>query len=315
MAADKRVNLIRRLADEAGFECVGIGLAAPIRYLDYFHDWLSRGYVGRMDYLGRLKDLRADPRKLLDGARSIIVVAHNYYQGSADKSSADDDNEQRGDCRGRVARYSWGADYHQLIHAKLHRMVEILREKLDEPFDSRICVDTAPLMEREAAAAAGIGWIGKNTMVLNRKLGSFFFLGEIVTTLDLPPDGPATDGCAACKRCLEACPTGALLGPYQMDASRCISYLTIEHRDDIAADLRPLMANWVYGCDLCQEVCPYNRKTPTTNESAYKPVAGNPLVPYPGLRELMDLSEEDYAKYLTGSAMKRATRRMLKRNA
>ncbi|MHC4674522.1 MAG: tRNA epoxyqueuosine(34) reductase QueG [Planctomycetota bacterium] len=248
MNSVERVELIGRLAAEAGFEAVGIAPASPILRISYFEDWLSRGYGGEMSYLGRHQDLRVDPRRLLSGARSIIVVAHNYGQCSEIEFPSIVDGGGECDCRGRVGRYAWGRDYHEVVGKKLHGLVEELGKWIDEPFESRVCVDTAPLMEREVAAAAGIGWIGKNTMLLNRSLGSYFFLGEIITTLDLAPCEPQSDRCGTCKRCLEACPTGALIGPYRMDASRCISYLTIEHRMEIPVELQPMIGDWVYGC-------------------------------------------------------------------
>ena len=162
--------------------------------------------------------------------------------------------------------YAWGDDYHEVIRSKLGALVERMRTELVEPFEARVCVDTAPILERELAAAAGIGWIGKNTLVLHHELGSYFFLGAIVTTLDLAPDEPLPDHCGTCTACLDACPTQAFPKPYEMDASRCISYLTIEHRGDISKPFQKMMGDWVFGCDVCQEVCPYNRSAPTTRE-------------------------------------------------
>ncbi|MGB4256875.1 MAG: tRNA epoxyqueuosine(34) reductase QueG, partial [Phycisphaerae bacterium] len=215
---------------------------------------------------------------------------------------------------GRVAQYAWGRDYHKVIRKRLHRLVDRMRQAIEEPFEARVCVDTAPVLERELAAAAGIGWIGKNTMVLHQEIGSFFFLGEIITTLDLAPSLPAVDHCGTCTRCLEACPTGALIAPYQMDARRCISYLTIEHRSEIAQELRPLMGNWLYGCDICQDVCPYNRKAPPTREPAYE-AGTNPLAPAADLDMVAGMTAEEYQQALAGSAMKRASLEMLRRNA
>jgi epoxyqueuosine reductase len=311
----ERVELIRRLAERRGFDAVGIAPAEPISRMDYFKDWLAQGYAGRMDYLHRNQDLRADPRLLLEGARSIIVVAHSYGQDLESEEISTVDGVQTYDLRGRVARYAWGSDYHEVIRRKLRGLVEELANQIDEPFETRICVDTAPVIERAVAAAAGIGWIGKNTMVLNRQLGSFFFLGEIITTLELAPSEPQPDRCGNCTRCLEACPTGALIEPYQMDASRCISYLTIENRSEIPTELQPMMGDWVYGCDLCQEVCPYNCKAPSTSESAYKLDPDNQLVPYPKLVELMNMTDQEYDQHFAHSAMKRVSLSVLKRNA
>jgi len=199
-----------------------------------------------------------------------------------------------------------------LMKKRLWKLVDGLREAVAEPFEARVCVDTAPIVERELAARAGIGWIGKNTMVLNREQGSYFFLGEVFTTLALPADEPVTDHCGSCTRCLDACPTGAFPAAYEMDASRCISYLTIELRETIGEEFKPLMGDWVYGCDVCQEVCPYNREAPATIDPALK--VREPA-PWPRLSELRNWTESEYAERLRGSAMKRAKLGMFHRNA
>ena len=320
MTSGDRSDLIRQLALAAGFDRVGITPARPPARIDYFNDWLRRGWAGEMAYLHRSRDLRTDPTLLLAGARSVIVVAHNYHHGPAAEptrpaGAPDSTAPRNGPPRGRIAQYAWGRDYHRTLRKKLHRLVDQLHEAITEPFETRVCIDTAPIIERETAAAAGIGWIGKNTMVLHQALGSFFFLAEIVTTLELTPSSPVADHCGSCTRCLDACPTGALVGPYQMDARRCIAYLTIEHRSDIPAELQPLMDDWVFGCDVCQEVCPYNRRPPATGEPAYELTHRNPLPPRPLLTELTNLSEAQYREHLAGSAMRRATLPMLRRNA
>jgi len=305
------------LAEQAGFARCGIAAVDVVHRADYLDEWLQLGRAGEMDYLARHRELRRDPRQLLPGAQSIIVVADLYRQP--------DDQQLPKNCHsqngvnvptGRVARYAWGRDYHRVLRKKRHRLTDRLREAINEPFEARTCVDTAPVLEREWAAAAGIGWIGKNTMVLNEQIGSFFFLGEIIMSLELTASTPAVDHCGTCSRCLQACPTGALVAPYQMDASRCISYLTIEHRGHIDPALQPLMSDWVYGCDICQEVCPHNRRVPAaTADPAYAASDRNPLVPRVPLPVLKNLTPEDYDRYLAGSAMKRATLSMLQRNA
>jgi len=315
-----RSDLVRQLALDAGFDLAGIARARPVAHIDYFDDWLAGGCAGEMHYLNRHRHLRTDPASLLPGARSVIVVADNYYHAAgagsmpnprrADSTATRDDRP-----RGRIARYAWGLDYHRVLRKKLHQLARRLHKVMDDSLQTRVCVDTAPIMERELAAAAGIGWIGKNTMVIHAELGSFFFLGEIITTLELAPSGPAADHCGSCTRCLDACPTGALIAPHKMDARRCIAYLTIEHRSDIPAELQRLTGDWVFGCDLCQEVCPYNRNPPTTSEPAYELGGRNPFPPRPLLVELMNLSAEQYRQHLSGSAMKRATLGMLRRNA
>ncbi len=259
-----------------------------------------------MEYLHRYFNERADPRLLLDGAKSVIVAAL-LYKESKPPQAADDPRR-----RGRVAMYAWGDDYHEVIKGKLFALTDRLRAELGRPFEAKVCVDTAPLLEREVAAAAGIGWIGKNTLVLDRQLGSYFFLGGIVTTLELEPDEPLPDHCGTCIACLEACPTQAFPKPYEMDASRCISYLTIEHRGDIPDELHDDMENWIFGCDVCQQVCPYNRHAPATKEPRF---SIRPPGPEPVLDDILSWSIEDYRRHLRGSAMKRARLDMLQRNA
>ncbi len=348
MIALERANLICELARAAGFERAGVAPAGPLPRAEYFNNWLDQGFAGEMEYLGRWRELRCDPRRLLPGARSVVVVAHVYghREGSARRTEGrrdrgtegvdDTETRRRGDAVirkrgnggacgepairdpkaaiGKVAQYAWGRDYHKVIRRKLHRLVDDMRGAIGEPFEARVCVDTAPVLERELAAAAGIGWIGKNTMVLHQEIGSFFFLGEIITTLELAPSLPAADHCGTCTRCLDACPTGALVAPYQMDARRCISYLTIEHRSEIAEELRPLMGEWFYGCDICQDVCPHNRRGPGTREAAYE-AGSNPLVPFADVDAVADMTAEQYQRELAGSAMKRASLEMLRRNA
>lgn len=296
---------VKRLAAEVGFNRCGITTAEPIGRADYFRAWLAGGRAGSMSYLHRYFNERTDPRALLRGARSVIVVALSYHQPTPVR-------EADGYVRGRVARYAWGEDYHVVLRRKLSQMIERLRGDVPESSQFRVCVDTAPLIEREFAARAGIGWIGKNTMALNQELGSYFFLGAIVTTLELAPDAPAVDHCGSCTACLDACPTKAFPQPYEMDASRCISYLTIEHRREIPEEFQPAIGDWLFGCDVCQEVCPFNRHAPTTVESAFTPRSPNPA---PSVDEVLSWSAGDYSRELRGSAMKRAKLDMLQRNA
>jgi epoxyqueuosine reductase len=353
MTSEERTRLVCELASAAGFERAGTAEAGPVRRADYLRQWLERGFAGEMEYLGRWRELRCDPCLVLPGARSVLVVAHVYGHTEGERASGGaremerrrDGEIERGVGRGtathrgrgtegqrdggavlqseiqnpkseigRVAQYAWGRDYHKVMRKKLHGLVDAMRRAVVEPFEARVCVDTAPVLEREWAAAAGVGWIGKNTLVLHRELGSFFFLGEVLTTLELAPSSPAVDHCGTCTRCLQACPTGALIAPYRMDARRCISYLTIEHRSEIPGELRPLMGDWLYGCDVCQDVCPYNRRAPATREPAYE-AGGNPLAPVAHVDAVANMTAEEYQQALAGSAMKRASLEMLKRNA
>jgi epoxyqueuosine reductase len=298
----EKTACVRRLAADLGFDRVGIARAGPVERADYLRRWLDGGRAGLMLYLHRYFDHRTDARALLDDACSMIVVALNYYQPTP---PVEDDRP-----RGRVARYAWGDDYHRVLRRRLASLIERMRAEIDEPFEARACVDTAPVLEREWAAAAGVGWIGKNTMVLHQDLGSYFVLGEVVTTLELAPDAPATDHCGRCTRCLEACPTTAFPAPYQMDASRCISYFTIELRDDIPQEFHAAMGDWVFGCDLCQEVCPYNRRVPHSDTFPIRAPG-----PFPVLADILAWTPEDYRTILRGSAIKRAKLPMLHRNA
>lgn len=306
MLADRRSHLIKSIARDSGFDRCGIARAESIGRADYLRAWLATGRAGTMNYLHRYLDQRTDPQKLLPGARSVIVTALSYHQTNS-KPTPDAHGH-----RGRVAMYAWGDDYHDVIRDKLQGLVARVRENLNEPFEFKICVDTAPLLEREVAAAAGIGWIGKNTLVLHPELGSYFFLGTILTTMELTCDPPVEDHCGTCTACLDACPTSAFPAPYEMDASRCISYLTIEHRGDIDSKFHQDMGDWVFGCDVCQEVCPHNRKAPVTREPRF---AIREPGPQPVLEELLQWSTDDYRTKLKGSAMKRAKLETLKRNA
>ena len=306
MGPAELASVVKGLAAEVGFDCCGIAPTAPIQRRDYLAAWLARGFAGSMEYMHEYFNSRADPSVMVRGAKSVIVVAQLYHQRPPTEPHIGTPPT------GRVASYAWGEDYHDVLRRKLRLLVERLRVAYGQPFEARICVDTAPIVERELAAAAGIGWIGKNTMVLNRELGSYFFLGSVVTTLDIAPDQPVADHCGTCTACLDACPTEAFPQPYEMDASRCISYLTIEHRGDISKPFQEMMGEWVFGCDVCQEVCPFNRHAPLTREPRY---TVRPPAPRPVLDDLLRWSNDDYRQQLRGSAMKRAKLDMLQRNA
>jgi epoxyqueuosine reductase len=259
------------------------------------------------DKAGALK--RASLRTTLPWARSVIVCAINYNTAQPYSTEADDPQ------RGWIARYAWGQkDYHDAVLARLRLVENQLRAAVgaSSALQTRCYVDTGPLVERVYAKYAGIGWIGKNTCIINQKLGSWLFLGVILTSLELEPDLPAPDRCGTCTRCIDACPTDALVAPYQLDSNRCISYLTIEKRGAIAEDLRPLMGHEVFGCDICQDVCPWNRKAAATGAAEFQPREG--LV-NPALEWLAEISEEEYREKLRGSAVRRAKRSGLRRNA
>lgn len=262
-----------------------------------------------MEYLHGHFEKRVNPAQILPNAKNVIVVAHSYHQTPPPDWTTP---AESGEPRGRIARYAWGDDYHDVLKRKLFDLIDRMRASLDEPFEAKVCVDTAPILEREVAALAGIGWIGKNTMVLSRELGSYFVLGEIVTTLELAFDEPVPDHCGSCRACLDACPTQAFPAPYEMDASRCVSYLTIEHRADIPVAMHAGIGDWLFGCDVCQEVCPFNRKAPVAAEPRFAPRATGVR---PKLNEVLSWSREDFREVTRGSAVKRAKLDMLKRNA
>jgi epoxyqueuosine reductase len=280
-----------------GFDLVAIGSADPPERGGAFEAWLDAGYAGTMGYLERGRAKRLDPRRVLPGARSLIACALNYYQGPQAAGPA------------HVARYAWGADYHEVMEPRLSALLRDLTVAVPEA-TGRVYVDTGPLLERELAARAGLGWVGKNTLLLHPALGSYFFIGVILTTAELAFDGPpVADRCGTCTRCLDACPTGAFVAPYVLDARRCISYLTIEHRGPIPIGLREAVGTLAFGCDVCQDVCPWNRRAPVAAEAAF----GGGAVPT--LAELLTLTDEQYRVRLRGSPLRRARRRGLARNA
>ncbi len=306
MSPAERTALVRKVAAALGLDRCGVTSAEPIGRADYVREWLAAGRAGTMTYLADEVEVRLDPARILPGARSVIAVALLYHQ-PAPPPPAD------ARPRGRVAMYAWGDDYHDVLGGRMQALHRRLQDELDEPFDAIACVDTEPIIERELAARAGIGWIGKNTLVLHPELGSCFFLGLLVTTLDLAVDAPLADHCGSCTRCLEACPTQAFPAPYQLDASRCISYLTIESREPAPAELASRSGDWIFGCDVCQEVCPFNRGAPTTTEPGFAP--RGEATTRPDLRALLTWQPDDYRRILRGSAMRRAKLDMLRRSA
>lgn len=297
---------VKRRATELGFDLVGIADAGPARYRDYLRNWLDDGQAGTMHYLAERFEERTDPGVYLPGARSVICVGLNYHVPLEPVPA-----EERAH-HGRVARYALGDDYHDVIKTRLHALADWLRAAAPGAI-TKSAVDTAPVMEKGLAARAGIGWQGKNTCTINEQIGSWLLLGEIITTLALPPDEPVTDRCGTCTRCLDGCPTGAITAPYQLDARRCISYLTIENRaEDIDLALAPKMGDWVYGCDICQDVCPWNSKAPDATDPALLPRFPTGTL---NLRELLSWTADDYRGNLRHSAMKRVKLPVLQRNA
>lgn len=305
MSPSEKATIVKSLARRVGFDRVGITHAGPPARSRDYREWLAAGYAGEMAYLKASAAARGEPASLLPGARSLVCVALNYRRGEPER---DDSHGETG----RVAQYARGADYHTVIHRMLARLSDELRRVVDEPFETRAFVDTGPVLERELAARAGIGWIGKNTMLLHHELGSFFFLGELLTTLELAADEPLPDRCGSCTRCLEACPTAAFPAPHVLDATRCISYLTIEHRGQIDPTLAARMSDWVFGCDVCQQVCPFNGRAPL----GLNPDLGAERLPARvPLARLAQLSSGEYRRLTRGTAARRASRKMWRRNA
>ncbi len=286
---------IKSRAGDLGFELVGIAPARPVPDYDFFRWWLDQGFQGTMQYLLRGAEKRGDPEKILPGARSIICCGMNYYAGGSGVP---------------ISRYAQGDDYHRIVGEKLAALENFIREVAPSAA-ARSYVDTGAILERSYAVRAGLGWIGKNTCLLNDGLGSFFFIGEILTTLTLEYDRPVLDQCGSCTRCLDACPTQALVEPYVMDARRCISTLTIEYRGEFTEEQSRMMGDHLYGCDICQDVCPYNRDIPNTGERRFYPREAVLRLDPDHWREM---TEADFSALRKGSAMERIRWKEWRRN-
>jgi len=299
---------IKDKARDLGFDLCGIAPADSFPELAFLREWLQRGYAGTMEWMARSADRRADVRQVVPGARSVIVTGTLYNTDRPYSSDLPADVA-------RISRYAWGDDYHEVLKRRLDALLDWIRASLApselERFAACGYVDTGPVQERVYAQYAGLGWIGKNTCLINRELGSWLFLSEIITTLPLDPDTQGLEQCGSCTRCLEACPTGALVEPGVLDSNRCLSYLTIEHRGDLPAEHRHALGTHVYGCDICQEVCPYNQPAPHSSDAAWQPRSGLDL---PALVDLSRRSDAEWAVVLKGSPMKRAKVAGLRRN-
>jgi epoxyqueuosine reductase len=308
-AADTAVSLTARLkwqAGQAGFALAGVCQAVAPAGFTKFLEWLDRGYAGEMRYLAARKAAYQHPRCVLEGIASVVMLAMPYWTSEPADVTAG---------QGRVSRYAWGADYHELIWGRLDDLASWL-QAASPGCQVRGVVDTAPLLEREFAQLAGLGWVGKNTLLLNKELGSWFFLAALLTNVTLDYDTPhSADYCGTCTACLDACPTDAFVAPYVLDARKCISYLTIEHRSAIPADLREGISDWLFGCDVCQDVCPWNTRENNrahTDEPAFQPAEGmNPI----DLIALFDLDDDAFRARFRHTPLWRAKRRGLLRNA
>ncbi|HEY6945360.1 MAG TPA: tRNA epoxyqueuosine(34) reductase QueG [Candidatus Acidoferrum sp.] len=315
-----------------GFNLCGVVRAEEFPELENTPDWLARGYAGEMKYLSDPR--RQDPRSVMPGVRTVIVCLLNYNTEHPFSTNAMAPG-QSDDPRGWVSRYAWGDDYHDVLLERLEELISLLRERFRHPFEARAYVDTGPIQERIFAKYAGLGWLGKNTLLLNQTLGSYFFLGVILTTLDLEPtlglgELPPPDLCGSCRQCLDACPTEAFVEPYVLDARKCISYLTIELRGSIPQELRTPMGNHVFGCDICQDVCPWNRHAPISplvqfqartlpprdkGGSEGPSAAQDDSLFLPRLESLLATQEADFRELFRGSPLRRTKWNGLARNA
>jgi epoxyqueuosine reductase len=312
-------TLEERLKQQArliSFELVGIAPATAADGFDRLRDWLDRGFAGTMDYMHRHGDARRHPSSILPEVRSVIMAGMNYRPAASGGRKPPVSPQQGAYAPrspiGRISRYAHGSDYHDVLRDRLRRLLDWLREERPDCL-GRAVVDTAPLLERDFARRAGLGWFGKNTMLLNKRWGSYFFIGALLTNLELACDAPHTAShCGTCTACLDACPTHAFVAPGVLDARRCISYLTIEHRGNVPEELRPGLGDWLFGCDVCQEVCPWNRKAPPGAEPALQ---GRPELMTLDLIEVLGLSEEEFRRRFRGTALLRTKRSGLLRNA
>jgi len=298
---------IKARATELGFDLCGIAPAVAHRELAFFPEWLSRGYAGEMHYLARSAERRADVRSVMPGVRSVICLATIYNTDRPYSTEIADRS------RALIARYAWGEDYHDVIQARMDAFMSWIRERAGHDVELRAYVDTGPVQERVYAQHAGLGWIGKNTCVINPEIGSWVFLSEILCSLPLEPDPPALDQCGTCRLCIDSCPTGAIVDPYVLDATRCLSYLTIEVRGEIPIEQRESIGNHAYGCDICQEVCPWNAQ-PAGEDEPGRPWLPRATFDGPSLAQLWRTPDAELRSAMKKSAMTRAGVRRLRRN-
>ena len=308
----KLSNFVKKAAHEAGFDLAGIAPVSEFPELGRFAGWIEAGYAGEMEYLKSRNDSgqlrRASLKSALPWTRSVIVCAINYNTRHAYSTEVSHPG------RGWISRYAWGEeDYHDSVLRRLRHLEAKLKQlAAGDQIQTRCYVDTGPVVERVYARYAGIGWLAKNTCVINQEIGSWLFLGVIITSLELTSDVPASDRCGSCTRCIEACPTQAIIAPYELDSNKCISYLTIEKRGQIPEELRVAMGQHLFGCDICQDVCPWNRKASVTDKPEFQP---RPGLFNPALAWLAEISEEEFREKFRGSPVKRAKRAGLRRNA
>jgi epoxyqueuosine reductase len=297
---EKNTRLIKSIAKELGFDYCGISKAERLQEEEQrLDEWLSKGYQGKMSYLENHFEKRLDPSLLVPGAKSVISLIYNYFPPEV--------HENEGQFK--VAKYAYGQDYHFIIKEKLKNFYQQIIETIGE-VDGRVFVDSAPVHERAWAAKSGLGWIGKNSLLINRKMGSFFFLAELIIDLELEPDGPIKDYCGTCSACMDACPTDAIPRPYEVDGSKCISYLTIELKEEIPHEFKGKMESWVFGCDICQDVCPWNRFSKPHQESGFKPQGWEAF----DQSDWKEMTKEVFQRVFKKSAVKRTKFEGLARN-
>lgn len=307
MRETSRELLTRKVKAEArrqGFSLTGVTTPDPPAHVDFFQEWIRAGYHGEMGWMASERSLnrRSDPREILPDCQSILALGFPYpFPAQVDG-------------RGNISSYAWNQDYHQVLWKKLEKIVKFLEDQLGKPVSNRWYTDTGPILEREIASRAGLGWIGKNTTLINPRQGSFVFLAEILLGIPLKPDPPFSgEHCGTCTRCLDACPTGCLVEPYTLDANRCLSYLTIEHKGYLPEELRPLFDEWIFGCDICQQVCPWNQRFGhhTGVDQDLMPREG---IPHPDLEEEIRLTPEEFRQKFSKNPVKRTKRRGYLRN-
>jgi epoxyqueuosine reductase len=297
--------MVKAQAARLGFDLCGICRPEAYPELGFLDEWLKRGYSGDMSYLGRTARVRRDVREILPSAQSVIVTATNYNTARPYSRDVEDPGVAR------IARYAWGEDYHEIVLRRMNALWLWMRAEHPEPFEASVYVDTGPIQERVYAQHAGIGWIGKHTCVISAKRGSWIFLSTILCSLPLDPDPPATDHCGTCTACIDACPTGAIVEPYVLDARRCLSYLTIEQKKTIPDVHAAVAGSQVYGCDICQDVCPWNQAPLVSDAPEWLP---RPALDAPRVVDLWRLSDDALQSAIAGTAMTRAPLASLRRN-
>ena len=301
MSITKTTEIIKRKAGDLGFSSCGISKTRFLKEEEKkFEDWLNNGYQGSMNYLNKNFDKRLDPRKLVHGSKSIISLTYNYYPP---KKLVKKNNFI-------ISKYAYGKDYHRILKKKLRKLFFFIKENVGN-VEGRVFVDSAPVHERAWAKLSGLGWIGKNSLLINKNMGSYFFIAEIISDLDLEYDSPVSDMCGKCTRCIDACPTDAITKAQVIDAQKCISYLTIENKKEIPKELQKNMNGYIFGCDICQEVCPWNKFSTPHNEESFLP---NKEIKKHRKKDWIELTEETFNVIFKGSAVKRAKYSGLKRN-